>query len=303
MKKLLSIIMIFIMMVLLGACNSKNTDVDDKSVIKVYYINSKTSGIVSEDYKLISSDKVEQIGELLYMLRKDSDNLVHKNILPDEITYTYELSEDGNLTLNFDSEYNKLTGVDEVLCRAAIVKTLCQIAGVDFIQINVNGSPLILNNEAVGPLNVEDFIDSTETNTNYKIKLYFANKNGDGLIEYDTDLNYSGTSSLEELAIEKLINGPTQLEMYDTIPKDTILLNTSKNDGICIVDFNEKFLKKLTGVDEEVTIYSIVNTLVELPDIKKVQFTINSQVVENFGEYSKLDDLFERNLNLIEKAE
>lgn len=291
------------MMVLLGACSSKNTDVYDKSVIKVYYINSKTSGIVSEDYKLISTDKVEQIGELLYMLRKDSDNLVHKNILPDEITYTYELSEDGNLTLNFDSEYNKLTGVDEVLCRAAIVKTLCQIAGVDFIQINVNGSPLILNNEAVGPLNLEDFIDSTETNTNYKIKLYFANKNGDGLIEYDTDLNYSGTSSLEELAIEKLINGPTQLEMYDTIPKDTILLNTSKNDGICTVDFNEKFLKKLTGVDEEVTIYSIVNTLVELPDIKKVQFTINSQEVENFGEYSKLNDLFERNLNLIKEAE
>lgn len=303
MKKLLSVLLMFTILGTLGACSSKNNSVEDKSVVKVYYIDSETSGIVSEDYKLISTDKEEQIGELLYMLQKNSENLVYKNILPDKITYTYDLSKDGNLTLNFDAVYNELTGVDAVLCRAAIVKTLCQIEGVDFIQINVNGSPLISNNDPIGPLKAEDFIDNTETNTNYKIKLYFANKAGDALVEYDTNLNYAGTSSLEELAVQKLINGPTELNMYDTIPKGTVLLNISKDDGVCTVDFNEKFLKRMTGVDEEVTIYSVVNTLVELPDINKVQFTINSKVVATLWDDFKLDGLFERNLDLIEATE
>jgi germination protein M len=41
---------------------------------------------------------------------------------------------------------------------------------------------------------------------------------------------------------------------------------------------------------------------VELPDINKVQFTINSQVVKTFWEDIPFDVLFERNLNLIEEA-
>lgn len=300
MKRLLTITLVLILGVFLGACN-KHQDASNGKTVDIYYIDAKTSGLVSEGYNLISTDTGEQIGELLYMLKKGPENLVYKSTLPDGVTYKYTLNEDSSLTIDFDSSYNQLTGVSEVLCRAAIVKTLCQIKGLDYVQINVNGSPLVdSNGDVVGPLTAEDFITSTEANTTYQIKLYFANKKGNALVEYDTDIVYTGTTSLEELAVKQLINGPTVLGMYNTIPEGTVLLNISKNDGICTVDFNEKFLDKLPDVDAKVAVYSVVNTLVELPDINKVQFTINSQTVKTFWENVPFDVLFERNLDLIE---
>lgn len=285
---------------LLGACSSDRNS-SDENAINIYYIDTKTSSLVSEKYNLISTDVDERIRELLYMIKLNPENLVYKSVLPDNVPQPeYTLNEDGSLILDFDNTYYDMTGIPEILCRAAFVKTLSQLDEVEYIQINVNGSPLIdANEDVVGPLTAEDFIDTTETSTK-KIKLYFANKDGDALIEYDTYIYDTGNSSLEELAIEQLINGPTQLGLYRTIPEGTVLLNVTKSDGICTVDFNEKFLEMLADVDEEVTIYSVVNTLVELPDINKVQFTINNQVVQTFWEDLKLDVLFERNLGLIE---
>lgn len=289
-----------LMSMTLGAC-SKKDDSTGKNAVNVYYIDTKTSSLVSEKYNLISTDVNDRIGELLYMIKLNPVNLVYQSVLPTNVPEpNFTLNEDGSLVLDFDSNYYDMTGIPEILCRAAFVKTLSQLEEVEYIQINVNGSPLIdVNGDVVGPLTEEDFIDNTESIRN-KIKLYFANKDGNALIEYDSYIYDSSNSSLEELAIEQLINGPTQLGLYRTIPEGTVLLNVTKSDGICTVDFNEKFLEKLQGVDEEVTIYSVVNTLVELPDINKVQFTINNQVVQTFWEDLELDVLFERNLDLIE---
>lgn len=303
MKKNWIILFIISLGIFAGACTGKQV-IPEENSINVYYVDSKASGIVSESYKLIAANPEEQVGELLYMLKKKPDNLVYKNALPDSVTYTgYTLNKDNSLTIDFDSSYyNELGGVSEVLCRAAIVKTLCQIKGVDYIQINVAGNTLIdSNNMPVGTLKAEDFIDNIDADTTFRVKLYFANKEGTKLIEYDTDINYTGASSIEELAIKQLINGPTRIGLYPTVPEGTVLLTVTKSDGICTVDFNEKFLNKLPDIQAGVAIYSVVNTLVELPDINKVQFTINSKVVKTYWEDVQIDTLFERNLELVEE--
>jgi germination protein M len=136
------------------------------------------------------------------------------------------------------------------------------------------------------------------------VKLYFANKTGDGLVEYATDIYYNGTGTIEELVINKLINGPTATGMYDTIPEGTVLLDVNTKDGICYVDFNEKFLDQLPDISDEIPIYSIVNSLVELPNMKinKVQFKINGEVQASYRENIEFDGFFERNLELIEET-
>lgn len=303
MKKMLSIILLLMLVVSLTACDSKNTGSDDASRVDIYYIDSKNLSLVTEKYDLIGTDTNDQVYELLHMIKKAPENPLYKSVLPDKITYSYSINEDKTLIINFDSVYEELKGIEEVLCRAAIVKTLTQLDDVEFIQFNVNGNSLVIDGDVVRTLTADDFIDITDTNTNYRVKLYFANEEGDALIEYDTDINYTGNSSLEELTIRKLINGPTKLGMRSAIPEGTVLLNVSKNDGICTVNFNEKFLEKIPDINEELAIYSVVNTLVELPNINKVQFTINSQVKETFWDKLNIDGLFERNLNLIEEAE
>jgi germination protein M len=299
-KHLFILIAVSLMIFILCACER-----DDKKTegipVDIYYIDTKTSGLVKEEYDMIGKDTNEQIAELLAKLKGEPKNLVYRSAMAANVTYTFTLNKDKSLTIDFNSAYSQQTGVAEVLCRAVIVKTLTQIKGVDYIQFTVNGSPLVDSNGTfVGTLTADDFIDSMETSTTFRVKLYFANRTGDKLIEYDSDIKYSGTSSIEEMVINQLINGPTELGLYDTIPEGTVLLNISKSEGICTVDFNEMFLEKLPNITEDVAIYSVVNTLVELPDIKKVQFTINSKTVKTYWENTAFDTMYERNLDIIQ---
>ncbi|HBI73225.1 MAG TPA: hypothetical protein DEG06_00520 [Lachnospiraceae bacterium] len=308
MKKTMALQLLMLIMVLLTGCSdTKNPEqVDQSGETKIYYIDSKTSEIVSENYSMTSDTTKQQVEELLSMLRQPPKTALYKNALPENVTVKKtSYSEDGRLTIHFDSNYSALTGIQEVLCRATIVKTLCQIKEVEYIEFYVNDQPLIDSNGAVvGLMTADDFIDSIESETNYPVSLYFANKKGDGLIESTANINYNGTGSIEELVIKQLINGPTEIGMYPTIPEGTTLLNVTTKEGICYVDFNEKFLEKIPEITNETAIYSVVNSLMELPkrNISKVQFLINGEVVPTYREGFAFDGYFERNLSLIKST-
>ncbi len=296
------LILMLLMIISLGACDNQKKASDKASEVSIYYIDSKTSALVSETYQMISEDRDEQIEELLYMLKLNPENLLHKSTFTDIVKVKeFTFNEDSSLTINFEPNYNELSGINEVLCRAAIVKTLSQIPGVEYIQFAVNGQPLIdPNGNLVGIMTKEDFIDNTGTET--KVKLYFTNKAGDALVEHITDITYTGTGSLEELVLDELMKGPTQIGMYPTIPEGTDLLQVEMKEGVCYVDFNNKFMEKIPELKDEIAIYSVVNTLIELPYISKVQFLINGEVQPVYGDGITFDGFFERNLSLIEES-
>lgn len=302
------LIPVLLLSIFLVACGNNNKQFSKSKTVNVYYINTKTSGLASETRKITETLQKDQINSLLIKLSQTPKNMVYKtavpaSVIPEIREKKFSFDDSGSLIINLNESYNKLSGVEEVLCRAAIVKTLCQVKGVEYVQFSIKDQPLKdADGNVVGPLTSEDFIDNTETSTSYKVKLYFANKKGNYLIEYLTDINYTGKESIEELVLQQLINGPTKMGMYSTIPQGTVLLNVSKADGICTVDFNEKFLDKLPNVNENVAIYSVVNTLVELPGVNKVRFTINGEAKKAFWENTKFDDAFERKLGLIENS-
>jgi germination protein M len=303
MKKTRILLLLMLLVVtLLAACEKKSNTSDQGTEVSIYYLDSKTSALVSEPYQMISKDRDEQIEELLYMLKLNPENLLYKSAFTDIVTVKeFTFNEDSSLTINFEPTYNELSGINEVLCRAAVVKTITQIPEVEFIQFAVNGQPLMDDNEnLVGIMTKEDFIDNTGTET--KVKLYFTNETGDALVEYVTDITYTGTGSLEELVLEELMKGPSQIGMYPTIPEGTDLLEVEMKEGVCYVDFSDKFMEKIPELEDEIVIYSIVNTLIELPYISKVQFIINGEVQPVFGDGMTFDGFFERNLSLIDES-
>ncbi len=303
MKRAYFAVLIFAAM-LLTSCGGKNENIDVlKNEYQIYYIDSKTSGLVSESYVPEGKTKEELVAELLELLQKEPVNMVYKKGLPEGVTIKdYSISDD-QLIINFDSNYNELKGIPEVLCRATIVKTMCQIPGIDFVLFNVNGQPFIDSNGVqTGLMTAEFFIENTGAETHYKVTLYFANESGDKLKKTTRNIFYTGTSPIEEHVINQIINGPTERGLYATVPEGTTVLNVSTKEKICYVDLNEKFFEKLPTVTDEVAIYSIVNSLVELPGINKVQFRINGQTVEMFHN-TPFDGLFERNLSINEEEE
>ena len=299
MKRVFSIVLLFIT-VLLTSCSTSNETDESKNEYLIYYLDSKTSGIVSEGYSPYGVTKEELVVELLQVLQSDPKNMVYKRAIPEEVTIKDFTITNNQLLINFDTNYSQLSEIPEVLCRATVVKTMCQIPGIDFVLFNVNGQLLIDSNGVqTGLMTSEFFIENTGAEINYKVTLYFANETGDSLKVTTRNIFYTGAAPIEELVINQLINGPTEIGLYASIPNGTTLLNVSTKESICYVDFNEKFLEKLPDVTDEVTIYSVVNSLVELPGINKVQFRINGKSVETFGNTS-FDVLFERNLSISE---
>lgn len=300
MKRVLTMILL-IMVLLLTSCSNKNNKTEvSKKEYQIYYIDSKSSGIVSEGYSPDGQTKDELVKELLGVLQEDPKNMIYKKAIPDNITIKDYNILDNQLIINFDSNYSQLVGIPEVLCRATVVKTVSQISGIDFVLFNVNGQALIDSNGVqAGLMTSESFIENTAAETNYKVTLYFANEAGDLLKTTTRNIFYTDTAPIEELVVNQLISGSTEMGLYSTIPDGTTLLNISTKERICYVDFNEKFLESIPEIKDEVVIYSVVNSLVELPGINKVQFRINGQIVDAYNN-TPFDVLFERNLSINE---
>ncbi|MBR1443360.1 MAG: GerMN domain-containing protein, partial [Firmicutes bacterium] len=67
-------------------------------------------------------------------------------------------------------------------------------------------------------------------------------------------------------------------------------------EGICYVDLSSEFISKQAGSHntDEMTIYSIVDSLTELENVKKVQFLIEGEKVNDLNGRVDLSKPFER---------
>ena len=104
---------------------------------------------------------------------------------------------------------------------------------------------------------------------------------------------------MEKLVVEQLISGPVNGETWPTISPDTKLVNITVRDNICYLTFDSAILTAVNNVTTDVTIYSIVNSLVELSNINKVQISIDGNKDGKFRDKYEASTVFERNLSLV----
>lgn len=274
----------------------------------IYYVDNEETKIFAETYQTETTDVQELLEELLERLSAKPDKMQYKAPLAENFELLGYTWDGGQLTLNFDEQYKKMDTIKEVLVRAAIVRTLSQIENVNYISFTIQNEPLMDNTGvAVGTMSADSFIDNAgnEINTYEKVnlRLYFANENGDMLIEENQrNVVYNSNISLEKLVVEKLIEGPATAGHYPTINPAVQINSVTVNDRICYVNLNEAFLSQPYNVTSDVTIYSLANSLVELPNISKVQISINGATDIFYKETISLTNMFERNLDLVTNA-
>ena len=272
---------------------------------KIYYLNKDGMGVSGTGYQPVGEDTMTIVSEVLEELKNQpSDYDLRPVILSDVSVNAVSLNE-GVLMLDFDTGYIKDQGREEILRRAAIVRTLTQIDGVDEISISIDGSPLNdINGIPVGIMTSDMFIDNAGDEINSyertKLVLYFANEEGTGLVQTTEAVAYNSNISMEKLVTEHIISGPLSNGLYPVTNPDVGLMGVTTKDGICYVNLSKEFLVKQGKLTDEVVLYSFVNSLTELPNINKVQFMIDSETEISFGEHSYLSEPFERNLEIVE---
>lgn len=303
MKRIIAYV-IFIMALLCTGCGGESDNENGKAY-DIYYVNNEETNTVTREYISETEDTKKLLQELLAQLGTLPAKLEYKAPLAEGFKLLGYTLDSGQLTMNFDEQYKTMETTKEVLTRAAIVRTVTQIPEISYVSFTVQGEMLTdSSGMAIGTMAADTFIENAgeEINAYEKVnlKLYFANEDGTGLVEENRrNVVYSSNISLEKLVVEQLVKGPTVEGAFPTIDSATKIVSVSVKDGICYVNFGEDFLSQISNVSAEVTIYSITNSLVELANVNKVQISIGGETNIIYREKFNLNDLFERNLDLL----
>lgn len=273
----------------LCACGKK-TDVKEGEAY-IYCLNEDRTGLTKVQFENPETEPLAAAKAVLAEMKKPSEDITYTAPLPEGVNVQACMLESGVLTVDFSKEYGGLSAIEEKLVRAAIVQSIVQIDGISALWFNVDGESLKdKDGQILGFQNEDDFVQnmgsalsSYQTAT---LTLYFANETGDGLVSQQMDVKYSSNVSKEKLIVEKLMKGPRK-GAYPTINTEVSLLSVTIKDGICYVNFDSEFLVGGLDVMPEVTIYSIVNSLVDGTDAEKVQIMVNGE--SNFSYMETVD--------------
>lgn len=291
--------------VLTTGCSRENSEADTEYMYKIYYLNASMTRLVPQDYVTETTDTDALIREIWNQFVTVPQDLDSQAALSDKVLLTKYVKEDVVLYLYFDAGYSSRSNMNttrEILCRAALAKTLTQIEGIEYINIYVGDQPLLDGaGNPVGMMTGSDFVESiSDVNAFEKTELvlYFADETGENLAEEKREVVHNVNTSLEKLIVEELIKGPEEAGRYRTLPKDTKLLNVSVNENVCYINFDAAFLNNTEEVKDLIPIYSIVNSLSGLTSVNKVQITVNGSTDVMFRDAVSLNTMFERNLDL-----
>ena len=69
------------------------------------------------------------------------------------------------------------------------------------------------------------------------------------------------------------------------------------------MDLDEKFLERVSDQSFQLNIYSVVNTLTQIPGITRVQFLIDGEIFTGIVEGLRIDGLFEKDMSLVYRPE
>ncbi len=306
MKKWFGICALFLLGICLLACKEEGQGADEQQNIQVYYINRDETAIVPVSYELKATETTDAVSELLLMMKTEPEEKDLKATIFASIGISSCRILEGRLIIDFDKAYKEMPATTEVLVRAAIVRTVTQIEGLDMVEFEVAGEPLIDSaGILVGTMNAGQFIDNEGSEINvYEevvLKLYFANEEGTALVPVECKVEYNTNVPVEKLVMEQLIAGPNTVNAYPTVNPATKIINVTVNDGTCYLNVDQTFLTQVYTVNSDVAIYSVVNSLVELENVNKVQILVNGESEISYRESMNLNTTFGRNLDLVEE--
>ena len=305
-KKVAWYLLLVLTMIFLTGCNPNSQEEHTKGeqyTYQIYYLNSAGTGLVEVEYQTETTDDDSLISELMHQFQNVPKEVECQVALPEKVEYQGYRLEQSILYLYFDSNYANMDSSREILCRAALARTLTQLSCVEHIMIYTGEQPLMdKSGNPVGMFSDSDFISSITDVNDYEkrtVILYFTNEDGTALLPEEREVIHNVNTSMERVVMTELIKGPKEAGHYAVLPSEVKVLGAYVNETICYLNFDESFLKTSLNVKPEISIYAIVNTISELASANKVQITINGAVDVVFGDTLPLNTIFERNLDFI----
>lgn len=279
-----------------------NGDVEE-SAYHFYYVNYDDEMIESSSYEPQAENVDSMMKELTEKISEENSD--GGKLYPEEVEILDYSMADTVLTVNLAAQYRGIDLASEILCRAALVKNFVQIPEVSYVQFKIEGEDLLdSRGDTIGLMNAESFLENSGKEiTAYQyteLELYFSNETGDKLVKEKRSVYYSSNSPIEKVVVEQLIRGPKENGHFATLSANTGIIGVSVSDGIAYVNLDQKFVAEALAIQEEIPIYSIVDSLVAAGNVSQVQISVNGDTKMTFREDMRLDQMYEANMELVD---
>lgn len=277
-------VLIIIVATLLVVFMDKNDE--DKKAIKLdlYFFNDTYTSIVAQNREIAYENVEDLPGLTLKELQKAPQDSKKKAVIPQEALVLSVKERKRDIEVDFSKEYLCEEASRTFLSTYAIVKSLCQISGVDRVLVTVEGEEIVASDGTVIGYLGDDDIDlvSDATTQDSKIlELYFADD--DKLVKEKRKIKITDTMPVEQYVVNELIKGTDDEALKDVLSSDTELISAQTTDGTCFVNFKSGFIEKNAGKNEKLVLYCIVNSLCEIEGVNSVQFLVDGKKVDKFG--------------------
>lgn len=292
-------------LILLTGCGQKKTDT---SGYQVFYINEEGNTLISASYPLKGENTLDCIQEMWKKMKENTAGNGQSSLVPEGLEIQELDLTDGQLTVTFSPDYNKMSKVQEVLLRAGLVEGVTQFSDVKTVVFHVGEDVLRDHNgEPIGAMTRSNFINSPVGINSYQyasLVLYFSNLDGSKIVKEMRNVHYSTNMTLEKVILEQLLAGPMNSRLSSIFSEDVRVLDVRVSDKTCTVNLNQAFLDAAgKSAEPEVVIYAMVDSLCDNIGVDKVQFQVEGSSDVTYGDSLSLAGPFHRNSDMIETQE
>ncbi len=159
------------------------------------------------------------------------------------------------------------------------------------------------------------FLMISLTSCTRSVSLYFAASTDTEAYLVKEIREIQVSKELYKNVVEELIKGPQSDQLYRTIPSNVKVNSVKISEGTATVDFSKEIITNFqeiphSSTTEVLAIFSIVNTLTEFEEIKKVKIIIEGKdsgqvdelYIEDFWGHVGIYEEFTRNEDIIKSS-
>ncbi len=277
-------IIIAVVLVLLGVVIFALAGGNDNKVqkeISLYFFDEGGYTIKPVETEITALSDAELHEKIAKALIEGPTDKKYLPIMDKDVKLNYINFVDGNLTVDFSSEYPE----DNLMCTYAVIKTFSRLASVKNILVTENSKGIKGSDGIELGFVSGDYINTeSDEDTATGVRLYFANSDKSELVMEYRKINIVDTKPVEQYVVSELIKGPKIKGNERLLASDTKVLSVETTDRICYVNFKEGFLEKNATSGSKLVVDSIVKSLTGLNNVDSVQFLIDGKKTEKIGD-------------------
>ena len=128
------------------------------------------------------------------------------------------------------------------------------------------------------------------------VKVYYPDDSGMKLVEVEREIVIDDSTNKYIAAVETLLEDPGEENLTKIFPNNAAIRSVTVADGLAVVDLDGGFLKNFVGgsTGEEFLIGSVVDTLTNFPEVKRVKFLVDGKEIETLSGHMDLSTPLER---------